>query len=65
MALLLHNVKRYEAALVRIAGKEEEQKALMDHREKTGQEVSESDRQRWYAWLKTAHIARAALGKEK
>jgi len=61
--LLLHRIREYEAALLRIAGKAEEQKALMDHRERTGQEVPESDRQRWYAWLKTAHIAAEVLAR--
>lgn len=61
--LLLHKIREYEAALLRIAGKAEEQKALMDHRERTGQEVPESDRQRFFAWLKTAHIAVEALAR--
>ena len=63
IVLLLHKVKEYETALLRIAGKAEEQKALMDHRERTGQEVTESDRQRWFAWLKTAHIAAEVLAR--
>lgn len=62
---LLAKVKRYEAALYRIVEKEREQKALIEHREKTGQEVTEADRQRWFAYLDTAHIAEAALGKER
>jgi hypothetical protein len=61
--LLLHKVREYEAALLRIAGKPEEQQALMEHRAKTGQEVTESDRQRLFAWLKTAHIAAGALAR--
>ncbi len=61
--LLLHKVREYEAALLRIAGKAEEQRALMDHRERTGLEVPESDRQRFFAWLKTAHIAAEVLAR--
>lgn len=61
--LLLHKVKEYEAALLLIAGKAEEQQALMEHRAKTGQDVTESDRQRFFAWLKTAHIAAEALSR--
>jgi hypothetical protein len=34
--MLLAKVTRYEAALLRIAKKADEQKALMEHREKTG-----------------------------
>ena len=62
-ALLLRNVRRYEAALRRVAEKAEEQKALMEHREKTGQEVPASDLQRYFAYLKTAHIAAEALDR--
>jgi len=63
IALLLQNVRRYEAALLRIAEKPEEQKALMDHRGKTGQEVPVSDLQRYFAYLKAAHLAAEALAR--
>jgi len=59
--LLLQNLKRYEAALLRIAEKPEEQKVLMEHRETTGQEVPASDLQRWFAYLDVAHMASEAL----
>ena len=61
--LLLHKVRKYEAALLRVAGKPQEQQALMEHRAKAGQEVSESDRQRFFAYLKTAHIAAETLAR--
>ena len=61
VALLLHNVKRYEAALLRIAAKPAEQEALMKHRQETGQEGVKSDRQRWFAYLDVAKMAREAL----
>ena len=60
---LLAKVKRYEAALLRIVQKADEQKALMEHREKTGQEVPPSDLQRYFAYLKTARIASEALDR--
>jgi hypothetical protein len=63
LALLLHNVKCYEAALLRIAEKAEEHHALMEHRQKTGQEVPASDLQRFFAYLKSAHIAAEALAR--
>lgn len=61
LELLLHDAKRYAAALVRIAATAEEQDKLIDHREASGQEVSEADRQRWFAYRKVAHIAQEAL----
>src|ERR1017187_6235119 len=61
--LLLHTLKRYEEALLRIAEKPGEQKKLMEHRESTGKEVTESDQQRWFAYLKTGHSAAEALGR--
>jgi hypothetical protein len=61
MALLLHDVNQYRAALNRIAGKAEEQEKLIRHREATGQEVTELDRQRWFAYLEMAHLAQEAL----
>jgi hypothetical protein len=61
MELLLFDVRRYSAALVRIGGKAAEQEALMKHREATGQEVVDSDRQRWFAYLDVARIASEAL----
>lgn len=64
MALLLYDARRYQAALSRIFEKEREQKALIDHKTATGQEVTESDRQRWFAYLDVAHIAGAALGEK-
>lgn len=62
MELLLYDARRFAAGLVRIAQKADEQKALMDHKTATGQEVTESDRQRWFAYLDAAHIASEALG---
>lgn len=61
MELLLYDVGRFAAGLGRIVQKAEEQKALMDHRTATGQEVTEGDRQRWFAYLDVAHMAREAL----
>ncbi len=62
VALLYQNVKRYEAALQRIVERPQDQKRLIEHRESTGQEVTEGDRQRWYAYLDVAHLAAEALG---
>lgn len=61
MALLLHEVNQYRDVLNRIIAKSQEQEELIKHREETGQEVSEADRQRWFAYLETAQIARQAL----
>jgi hypothetical protein len=61
MDLLLYEVRRYSAALGRIAGKADEQKALMDHKTATGQEVTAADEQRWFAYLDVAHVAEEAL----
>ena len=36
-------------------------KRLIKHREENGQEVSDADRQRWFAYLDVAHIAQQAL----
>jgi hypothetical protein len=63
IALLLFNVKRYEAAILRIAEIAKEQKALMEHRYRTGQEVSDVDLARYASYLKTAHIATDALAQ--
>jgi|SRR5581483_12246172 len=63
LELLLYEAKRYSEALTRIAGKAGEQEALIKHREETGQEVTEADRQRWFAYLDVAHIAREALSQ--
>ena len=63
LALLLQNLKRYEAALLRIAEKPAEQQTLIEHRQKTGQEVPASDLQRFFAYLKSAHIAAEALAR--
>jgi hypothetical protein len=60
--LLLYDVKRFAAGLARIMQKADEQKALMDYKTASGQEVTESDRQRWFAYLDAAHIASEALG---
>ncbi len=59
--LLLYDVNRYRNALNRIAAKPAEQEALIKHREETGQEVTDADRQRWFAYLDVAHIAEEAL----
>jgi hypothetical protein len=61
VALLLHTVKRYEAALHDLAGRADEQEKLIKHRQETGQEVTESERQRWFAYLDISHIATSAL----
>jgi hypothetical protein len=61
MELLLYDTKRYSEALTRIAAKADEQKTLIEHRTAVGEEVTEADRQRWFAYLDVAHMARAAL----
>jgi hypothetical protein len=61
MELLLYDVRRFAAVLSRIVQKADEQKTLMDHRAASGQEVTEADRQRWFAYLDVAHTAREAL----
>lgn len=61
MALLLHDVRKYSAGLMRVIEKAREQEALIKHREATGQEVTEADRQRWFAYLEAAHIAEEGL----
>lgn len=63
MELLLFDARRFAAGLVRIVQKADDQKALMDHKTASGQEVTESDRQRWFAYLDAAHIANEALGR--
>jgi hypothetical protein len=63
MELLLYDVKRFAAGLSRIAQKADEQKALIDHRTAIGEEVTEADRQRWFAYLDVAHIAMEALSQ--
>jgi len=61
--LLLYDLRRYQAAVARIFDREQEQKSLLDHKAATGQDA-EADRQRWFAYLDVAHIAREALGGE-
>lgn len=63
MALLLFDARRFAAGLSRLVQKADEQKALMDHRAASGQEVADADRQRWFAYLDVAHIAAAALSR--
>jgi len=63
MELLLYEAKRYSEALMRIAAKADAQEALIKHREATGQEVTEADRQRWFAYLDVAHMAQEALSR--
>jgi hypothetical protein len=58
--LLLDDLRRYQAAVARIFEKEQEQKALLDHKTATGQEA-EGDRQRWLAYLEMTHTITAAL----
>ena len=62
VALLLHNVKRYEAALYDLAERADEQEKLIKHREATGEEISDIDRGRWFALLKVKQKAGEALG---
>ena len=61
MELLLHDARRFAAGLSRVMQKADEQKALMDHRTAIGEEVTEADRQRWFAYLDVAHTACEAL----
>ncbi len=61
MALLLFDANRYRDGLNRVIAKAQEQEALIKHREETGQEVTDADRQRWFAWLDVAHIADEVL----
>lgn len=61
LELLFYEVTRYSEALRQIEAKATEQEALINHREQAGQKVTEADRQRWFAYLETAHIARTAL----
>jgi len=61
MALLLFDANRYRDGLNRVIAKAQEQEALIKHREETGQEVTDADRQRLFAWLDVAHIAGEAL----
>jgi hypothetical protein len=58
--LLLYDLRRYQAAVAGIFEKEQDQKALLDHKTATGQEC-EADRQRWLAYLKMTHAITAAL----
>ena len=64
MELLLFDARRYGEALSRIVAKAEEQEALIKHREASGQDVTETDRQRWFAYLDVSHIARQALSPD-
>jgi len=52
---------RYEAALRRIVEKPNEQEALMQHREKIGEPITDSDRGRFFAYLDVSYIAAEAL----
>ncbi len=61
MELLLFDANRYRDGLNRVIAKAQEQEALIKHRENNGQEVSDADRQRWFAYLEAAHIAQDAL----
>ncbi len=61
IGLLLHDAKRFAEGLVRVVQKADDQKALMDHKATSGQEVTEGDRQRWFAYLDAAHSAQEAL----
>jgi hypothetical protein len=60
LELLVYDLRRYQAAVARIFEKEQEQKALLDHKTATGQEA-EADRQRWLAYLEMTHAITAAL----
>jgi hypothetical protein len=61
MDLLLHDARKYAAALQRIVEKAREQEALIKHREASGQEATDADRQRWFAYLEIAHLAEQGL----
>lgn len=61
LELLLYEVTRYSEALRLIEAKADEQETLIKHRELTGQEVTDADRQRWFAYSKVARIAHEAL----
>lgn len=61
MELLLFDANRYRDGLNRVIAKGQEQEELIKHREATGQEVSDADRQRWFAYLDAAHIAQGIL----
>jgi hypothetical protein len=61
MELLLFDANRYRDGLHRVIAKAQEQEDLIKHREASGQEVTEADRQRWFAYLEAAHIAQDAL----
>lgn len=58
--LLLYDLRQYQSAVARIFEKEQEQKALLDHKAATGQNA-EADRQRWLAYLDITHLVTAAL----
>jgi hypothetical protein len=61
MDLLLFDANRYRDGLNRVIAKAQEQEELIKHREEAGQEVTEADRQRWFAYLDVAHMAQEAL----
>jgi hypothetical protein len=61
MELLLFDANRYRDGLNRVIAKAQEQEELLKHREEAGQEVTEADRQRWFAYLDVAHIAEEIL----
>jgi hypothetical protein len=61
MALLLFDANRYRDGLNRVITKAQEHEALIKHREETGQEVTDADRQRWFAYLDMAHVAEEVL----
>ena len=61
MALLLFDANRYRDGLNRVITKAQEHETLIKHREETGQEVTDAERQRWFAYLDMAHVAEEVL----
>jgi len=62
VALMLNDVRQYEAALYELAAMADEQEKLMKHQAVTGGGVTEGDRGRWFALLKVKQKAGEALG---
>lgn len=60
VALLLYDLRRYQAAVARIFEKEQEHKALLDHKTAAGQEV-EATRQRWLACRDVMNAVKQSL----
>lgn len=60
IALLLYELRRYQAAVAVIFEKEEEHKALLEHKTAAGQEV-EATRQRWLACRDVMNAVRQSL----